>query len=80
MTDKDLGFKLRKLREENGVSQQTLAIDLDISQSKISKIENGTEKLTVPYFLKVLTYFSLSADEIVQFLENTKNNKPLPHI
>lgn len=69
MTDKNLGFKLRKLREEKGISQQTLAIDLDISQSKISKIENGTEKITVPYFLKVLTYFSLSPKEIVEFLE-----------
>lgn len=73
MTDKDLGFKLRKLREEKGISQQTLAIDLDISQSKVSKMENGTEKITVPYFIKILTYFSLSPNEIAEFLE--QNNR-----
>ncbi|WP_294288906.1 helix-turn-helix transcriptional regulator [uncultured Chryseobacterium sp.] len=71
MEVKDLGFKLRKLREEKGVSQQTLAIDLGISQSKVSKIENGTEKITVSYFIKILTYFSLSSQEIIDFFKST---------
>ncbi|MBW7675811.1 helix-turn-helix domain-containing protein [Chryseobacterium chendengshani] len=69
LTEKNLGFKLRKLREKKGVSQQTLAIDLGVSQSKISKIENGTEKITVPYFIEIFTYFSLSPDEMIEFLK-----------
>lgn len=71
MEVKDLGFRLRKLREEKGVSQLTLAIDLGISQSKVSKIENGTEKITVSYLIKTLTYFSLSPQEITDFLKST---------
>nr|WP_314495453.1 helix-turn-helix transcriptional regulator [uncultured Chryseobacterium sp.] len=70
ITEKDFGFRLRKLREDKGISQLTLAIDLDIPQSKVSKIENGTEKITLFYFLKVMTYFSLSSDEILEFLED----------
>lgn len=71
MEVKDLGFRLRKLREEKGVSQLTLAIDLGISQSKVSKIENGTEKITVSYLIKTLTYFSLPPQEITDFLKST---------
>ncbi|BFO64368.1 helix-turn-helix transcriptional regulator [Chryseobacterium sp. KCF3-3] len=73
MKDKDLGFKLRKLREEKGISQQMLAIDLGISQSKVSKIENGTERITVPYFIEILIYFSLSPNEIIDFFEYKEN-------
>lgn len=68
--EKDFGFRLRKLRENKDISQLTLAIDLDIPQSKVSKIENGTEKITLFYFLKVMAYFSLSSDEILEFLED----------
>ncbi|KUJ57220.1 helix-turn-helix domain-containing protein [Chryseobacterium aquaticum] len=68
MTDKNFGFKLKKLRESKGVSQLTLSIDLDIPQSKVSKIENGTEKITLSYFLKVLAYFSLTPDEVIELL------------
>lgn len=68
--EKDFGFRLRKLRESKGISQLTLAVDLDIPQSKVSKIENGTEKITLFYFLKVMTYFSLSSHEILEFLED----------
>lgn len=44
MTEKDLGFKIKKLREEKNMSQEELAIQLNISQSKLSKIENGRLK------------------------------------
>jgi len=77
MTDKDLGFKLRKLRETRGISQQTLAIDLGITQSKVSKIENGTEKITLPYFIQILNYFSLSPNEMTDFFKAPKKNNQL---
>lgn len=77
ITEDDLGFKLRKLRENNGVSQHALAIDLEISQSKVSKIENGTEKITLPYFIKISKYFSLSSDEMIELLEDKKKRQIL---
>ena len=42
MENLDIGFKIKKLREEKNLSQEQLANLLDISQSKISKIENKT--------------------------------------
>jgi len=73
MTEKDLGFRLRRLREKRGISQQTLAIDLGITQSKVSKIENGTAKITLPYFIQILNYFSLSTIEMIEFFDISKS-------
>jgi len=36
----DIEFKIKKLREEKNLSQEQLANLLEISQSKLSKIEN----------------------------------------
>ncbi len=73
MTEKDLGFRLRRLREKRGISQQTLAIDLGITQSKVSKIENGTAKINLPYFIQILNYFSLSTIEMIEFFDISKS-------
>jgi len=36
-----VGFKIKKLREQKEISQEDLAFQLDVSQSYLSKIENG---------------------------------------
>ena len=69
MTHHERGFRLRKLRERKNISQETLAIDLGIPQSKVSKIENGSEKATLEYVEKIKAYFSISCDEMKEFLE-----------
>ncbi|WP_449401347.1 helix-turn-helix domain-containing protein [Chryseobacterium wanjuense] len=37
-----IGFKIKKLREQKDMSQEDLAFQLDISQSYLSKLENGS--------------------------------------
>jgi len=37
-----IGIKIKKLREQKEISQEDLAFHLDVSQSYLSKIENGT--------------------------------------
>ncbi|MEG2078814.1 Helix-turn-helix [Chryseobacterium piscicola] len=69
MTNKERGFRLRKFRERKNISQETLAIDLGIPQSKVSKIENGSEKATLEYLEKIKAYFSISCDEMKEFLQ-----------
>lgn len=44
MEDTDIGFRIKQIREEKNLSQEQLANLLDISQSKLSKIENGRLK------------------------------------
>lgn len=40
----DIGFKLKKLREKFRFSQENVAVQLNISQSKLCDIENGRRK------------------------------------
>jgi transcriptional regulator with XRE-family HTH domain len=53
-----LGFKIKKLREELNLSQIQLAQELKISQSELSKIENGqVKKVDFLLMVKVLNFF-----------------------
>ncbi|KQT24121.1 hypothetical protein ASG22_08885 [Chryseobacterium sp. Leaf405] len=73
-----IGFKIKKLREQQSISQEDLAHQLDISQSYLSKIESGTiEKLDFIFMQRVAEFFKIEPqyfldDQIVQ--NNSDNN------
>ncbi|WP_431429390.1 helix-turn-helix domain-containing protein [Chryseobacterium indologenes] len=73
-----IGFKIKRLREQKEISQETLAYQLDISQSYLSKIENGViEKIDFLFMQKIADFFKVEPqyfleDQIVQ--NNTDNN------
>ena len=69
MENLDIGFKIKKLREEKNVSQEQLVNLLEISQSKLSKIENGRlKKIEMKLVLKFCKSIDVSLDD---FFENT---------
>ena len=58
-----IGNKIRKIREEAAITQETLAGDFHISRNTLSKIENGEEKdsrpqLTLEFLLKFSKRFN----------------------
>lgn len=55
------GPRLRRLREERGLTQLQLARTLDLSASYVNQIENGQRPLTVPVLLKLNATFDLDA-------------------
>lgn len=58
-----IGFKIKRLREKKDISQESLAYDLDISQSSLSRIENGNiEKIDFIFMQKVSDYFDVTPD------------------
>jgi len=62
-----IGFKIKRLREQKNVSQEQLAYELDISQSNLSRIENGTvEKLDFLLMQKVCDVFDVDADYFLE--------------
>lgn len=77
----EIGFKIKKLREQRDLSQHLLANELNISQSELSKIENGQIKKidfllmdkVCSYFEKDLDYFTTN-DKIVNN-NNVNTNK-----
>jgi transcriptional regulator with XRE-family HTH domain len=66
MNKYDLGFQIKKLRERQNISQGKMAEDLEISQSKLSKIESGKIK-KVDFILmeKICRFFSISNSEFL---------------
>jgi transcriptional regulator with XRE-family HTH domain len=50
--DKRLGALLAKLREEKGLSQEALAVQIQYDQSQVSRIESGDRHVSVVYVLR----------------------------
>lgn len=69
-----IGFKIKKLREEQNLSQETLAFKLGVSQSKLSDIENGQRKKEIDFLLmdKICKTFNKDLDYFMA--EKTINN------
>lgn len=76
-----IGFKIKKLREQKDISQEDMAHQLDISQSYLSKIENGAiEKVDFLFMQKVSDFFKvepqyfLEGDTVINDIETSNNS------
>ncbi|TXF78833.1 multiprotein-bridging factor 1 family protein [Chryseobacterium sp.] len=67
---KDLGYIIKKMREDKNLSQEELAHELNISQSKLSKIENGRLKPSLLFLVTAFNFFSLTLNDLAEFLQN----------
>ena len=61
---KELGKRLRALRESVGLSQAKLAQEVGSNQSSINRYENGQAAPTVELLRKYADYFDVSMDYI----------------
>ena len=59
MTKTFMGVRLKRLREDRGITQASLARALEISPSYLNQIENNQRPLTVPVLLKLNAAFGL---------------------
>ena len=48
---------IKTLRIQKGVSQEKMALDLDIDQSQLSKLERGQQKLSEKLAMRFADYF-----------------------
>ncbi|WP_294283775.1 helix-turn-helix transcriptional regulator [uncultured Chryseobacterium sp.] len=87
MMNNSIGFKIKKLREQKEISQEDLAFHLDVSQSYLSKIENGAiEKLDFIFMQKISDFFKvepqyfLEGDTIVNNNIETSTNSAVGNI
>ncbi|SHL43950.1 helix-turn-helix domain-containing protein [Flavobacterium saccharophilum] len=71
-----IGFKIKKLREEKNVTQPTLAYELKISQSELSKIENGkTRKIDFLLMNEICNYFQKDFEYFIMKVESADDWK-----
>lgn len=48
-----IGQRIKKLREERGITQETMALQLDVTQSNYGRLEKDDRRLNVVKLLKI---------------------------
>ena len=62
---KEIGLRIRKLREEKNISQQDLAATCNFEKSSMSRIEAGGTKLTIGTLLKICEALDVKLIDVV---------------
>ena len=62
--------RLKNLREERGMSQQRLAIELNISQATISKYELDTCEPDIATIRQIAQLFGVSSDYLLEISDD----------
>lgn len=75
MDNEKIGTFIKKLRQENNMSQNDLAEKIPINREAISKWENGHTILDSSTILRLSKIFEVSIDEIMYGEFKTKENK-----
>ena len=60
---KEFGARLRKLRQEKGISQETLAFDAGMDRTYVNSVENGKRNISLVNIVKLAKALELSARE-----------------
>ncbi len=68
-------MRLRELRESKRLSQQRLAMDLNMSQNTISRYETGAHEPGITELVKIADYFHVSVDYLLERTDNSEINR-----
>lgn len=63
-------MRLKELRKARGISQQKLAIDLNMNQNSISRYENGQRQADYKMLIMLADYFNVSVDYLLERTDN----------
>ena len=63
-------MRLRELRESKRMSQQRLAMELNMSQNTISRYETGAHEPGITELIKIADYFKVSIDYLLERTDN----------
>ena len=63
-------MRLKELREKKKITQQKLAIELNMSQNTISRYENGIREADYKSLISIADYFNVSIDYLLERTDN----------
>ena len=69
---KKLGKRVKKMREETGLSQEKLSKRIGINRVSISQIEKGERKISAEEISKISQTFNISPDVLLEFRKEIK--------
>lgn len=62
---KDLGARLRALRQQRGITQVEMALAMHLTQSNVSAIERGARGITIHQVVELARILRVTTDEIL---------------
>lgn len=62
---RQLGFKIKQLRSEQGLSQADLGIEIDVEKSNISRLESGRVNPRTYTLYKVATALKITLSDLL---------------
>lgn len=78
---KEIGDRIKSLRQDRKISQKQMALDLHISRSTVSKIEADGRITSLEALVQLSDYYHVSTDYILKGIsENTSVAKELQAI
>ena len=63
---KDLGLKIKNIREQNGVDQKSFAFDCEIGRTQLYMIENGKTNPRLLTIMKIAKGLEISLSELLK--------------
>lgn len=63
-------MRLKYLREQKGITQLKLAMDLDLNQNSISRYEKGVREADYKTLIMLADYFNVSIDYLLERTDN----------
>jgi len=68
-------MRLRELREQKGLSQLKVAMDLNMNQNSISRYETGVREADYKTLILLADYYQVSIDYILGRTDKREMNK-----
>ena len=68
-------LRIKDLREDNDIKQQTIANYLNVKQSSYSQYENGQRQIPLEALVKLAEYYNTSTDYILGLTDERKPYK-----
>lgn len=69
-----IGQRIKKLREDKGITQETMALQLDVTQSNYGRLEKDDRRLNVVKLLKIVRILDVNItylfSEVMQLTTN----------
>ncbi|MEH7380461.1 helix-turn-helix transcriptional regulator [Bacillus sp. JJ1533] len=75
MLEKVIGHNIKRIRRKKKVNQEDLALDLDISSTHLSNLENGRAIPSIPLLERVSEELDISTNELMVNGEIIKSDK-----
>lgn len=70
-----IGQRIKKLREEKGITQEAMALQLDVTQSNYGRLEKDDRRLNVVKLLKIVRILDVNVNylfkEVYDILVNS---------